>query len=243
MDIKYITLLYLSIFFVSNATFGQEYQPSGLYTDKDDWLFVEIRNDTLTYSMRPYRYGSKEILSECKLKHVKDDFYEITSLEFDLDKLFGSMKIDNFSSNMESDSTIVIFDIPQCNDRGIEIVLTCSCCYGKKYTLLYNNSGDSVSIPKRWDKEISFKIYPPSYYIRPQSIDFDGRYLGIQVMLVPMFLDIEPDINRVYISIPDFSPDIFERYCIVHEYIWITDKEIKFKGKTFFRTPDNSKIP
>ena len=62
-----------------------------------------------------------------------------------------------------------------------------------------------------------------------------GQSYGI-VRFLPIPFDIEPNTNRIEISIPALDNHFFERYYVKGEYVFYNDKIIKWKGRTFKKT-------
>ncbi len=185
---------------------------------------VVISNSMMYYiehnNHNPLWYN--DTLAVCKIEKIQDHFFEINSAN-PYDILFQDMKVKSLYASEEKDSITIEFIYPYDWNDLIHIIYIDT----KEYR--YNKKNIRIPISA---KRFSFSFAPTT---RLPIHTVKGQSYGI-VRLLPIPFDIEPNTNRIEISIPALDNHFFERYYVKGEYVFYNDKIIKWKGRTFKKT-------
>lgn len=213
------------------ACYGQTLPRSGRY-ESPGGAFIQIQNDTLILKAdmscgypHPPEYDT---LAYCKLEHAEGNIYRMKSLGFNPRKIFGNMRVEQYRTGINHDGIIVLFDFPQYGTSSwrsdVSIELT---DISAENTANVDSRVTAMLVPK-------FRPFI-KFMISDRSTDggnyFDGRNFSIARIWCPEKINFNPGVDLVKITIPNFSSNIFFRYFIDDEYIYITDTEIR--GKLF----------
>ena len=207
-----ISLFYSILLYANNL--------DGEYLDESGYKII-ISDSTMYYIEYDEHIHQwyNDTLAICNIKIVNDHFFEINSQD-PYEELFRNMKIYPSYTPQEKDSILIIFDYPYNWDKLLlSINIGFNTYYYKKKCIRIPNSTNSFS----------FSMEPT---IKRPIHTVEGQSYGI-VCLAPIPIDIEPNKNKIMISLPTLNNHFFEKYYIKNEYVYFDNKVIKWKGNVF----------
>lgn len=195
---------------------------------------IQIQNDTLIKIENTMLYPH-DTVAICKLKHERGNYYELRSVNMNKYSGLNNMKVEQFSTGIDSDVIFVVFELPQWGYKDFKYNLTIeipNVSTSNPVTVSYNSKNGAVGV-----------IPNPHYDIGLRNLGFEFKFditsNGNIFPLESPKIRIKPNTDIIRIILPDFKPwKVFGLEFIYSEFIYITDKEIKWRGYTYKRQKD-----
>lgn len=254
---KHIFIAIMAYIALVVTCYGRTSSSQRLYINTIDGIpdTIKISNDTLLYIADTSQGPKQRIdtLARCKMEHVADNFYEINSTEFDEEKIFRNMKIEQLQTGIAKrnsilpglkDKILIIFDLPQFNNgintNGIEVAFDIEEDFDDNVDDRYYpyKNDAAVTVQPGFRDEFHFRIKCVSRGFNAFLSGSDnGRSFSINNIRCPYKINVDSNADAVRITIPNLSPFIFKYLYIENEYIYISDSKIQWRGNTYIRKP------
>ena len=222
-------LTLLIIFLFSYLPFYGKQDVDGVYIDTEFGDSIIIKSNYFLYKTKevthmPVYY--EDTVAICSIVKVDEYIYEINSTY--MSSVIPATKVVCNKENIDNDSIKIHFQVPYSKERN---KLCFSVFYEVEKKWPYESvecDEDNVAFIPKTIKSFRFDVSPTWYDFRL----LDGRYYGLLFYASPYY-EITPNCNNVEVSIPVLNNGFFERYYPYHEYIYIKNNKLHWKGKVF----------
>ena len=197
---------------------------------------IIIKANTFVYKTKDQTHNPvyfEDTIAFCSITKVENYLYEINSTY--LYTTIAATKIVCKEDIANADSIKIHFQLPySLKNNPLEIEVVC-------YT--NSNEEEGWSMPQYIQCNEEYVAYiplttkcfrftiTPTYYV---ARVLDSRYHGLLSYSSPQY-DISPTCRDIEVSIPVMNNGFFERYYPYHEYIYIKDNLLHWKGLVFER--------
>lgn len=222
-------IFFMSLICFSLSTYAQS-EIEGTY--EDEFGYKVVIKDSMFYYIEPQKHLAllyNDTLAVCSIRECGNEFIELNTTQSPSQRLYQGFSVKTESSSDMNEHIDVYFSTLYTGKLDISLFIFPS---DSIVAFEYSQSNNKVKIPH--DVESFYFKIGPKFNDIPLH-DFGGCYYGVLFVASRMITikNSREKIDRIYINIPAFTNDFFEKYYVYGEYAKITSGEITWKGRTF----------